>query len=225
MFDTYNEALDALIDYHNRQVPPIGRRGHPGTNRANTSTYAYEHQLIPECGFNIDGLGRLEVPEVWKEAWTERGTCDWSYYPPICQPAINHPRTLVSAAYWSGWGSRIIDMGFGGRYGGGGGYAAKSALGRDGVIGGIDSSASLNGFQITTKDDSLDLTKSSPVEVSGGAIIGVQYYEADLSYRSDGAAINKDWHLNFGSPIYERTLELFGNYQSIPPFDITMTLK
>ena len=216
-FDTYNEALDALIDYGNRQVAPL--------NRSPPVLWNSFGNLVPQCGFNIEGLGRLEVPEVWKEAWREYPPCDYYTYPPICPPPIDHPRTLVSAAYWSGWGSRIIDLGFGGRYGGGGGHAAKSALGRDGVIGGIDSSASLNGFQITTKDDSLDLTKSSPVEISGGAVIGVQYYEADLSYRSDGAAINKDWYLNFGSPIYERALEFLGAYQSIPPFDISITLK
>ena len=40
--------------------------------------------------------------------------------------------------------------------------------------------------------------------MESAAIIGVEFYEANISYDGDGAVINKEWNLDFGSPIYQK---------------------
>ena len=77
-----------------------------------------------------------------------------------------------------------------------------------------------------TSDDFINLDDDTPVGISGERVlIGIEFYQAHLSHGGDGAAINKTWNLNFGSPVYQRELDFQGNIISIPPLDVSLTLK
>ena len=87
-------------------------------------------------------------------------------------------------------------------------------------LNGVGHDVNLYNFNLYVDNDSFDLDSSTGyyplaettgVGLSGGtapmesaAIIGVEFYEANLSYDGDGAAINKEWNLDFGSPIYQK---------------------
>ena len=219
-YDTYQEAFDALIAYGNKKIPAIeflGARGY--------ILGEFRSQLLP-CQFAVKAFGRVEVPEVWAEACDQiipvidPTPFDYERPPDIIVP---HPRVLVEQAYWKGWGAQFPSAG-------------SSNLNRSSQpadryntrnrIEGFDTSARLSGFKIVTSDDFINLDDDTPVGISGERVlIGIEFYQAPLSHGGDGAAINKTWNLNFGSPVYQRELDFQGNIISIPPLDVSLTLK
>jgi hypothetical protein len=98
------------------------------------------------------------------------------------------------------------------------GYSMGTLRGLNGVIG-------LNGFNVSTNDDAFDLSSTDAYyPVSGSSLIGIEFYQAHLSYNSDGAAINKEWPLEF-TQIYQKQLDFNGETIDIPPMTTTITLK
>ena len=111
--------------------------------------------------------------------------------------------------------------------------------------------ANLNNFNVFTDDDSFDLSSTDryyPVSVEHlprtndhpgggqgyysvkGQPLGLEFYQAHLSYRGDGAAINTDWLLDFGSPIFSKAFSwgrsvVGGRNIDAPPMRATWSLK
>lgn len=93
------------------------------------------------------------------------------------------------------------------------------------VLQGLNGAINLNGFNVSTNDDAFDLSSTeSYYPISGSSLIGVEFYQAHLSYGSDGAAINEEWPLEF-TRIYQKQLDFNGETIDIPPMTTTITLK
>jgi len=105
------------------------------------------------------------------------------------------------------------------------GREVRISYGIGAVLQGLNGAINLNGFNVSTNDDAFDLSSTEKYyPVSGYSLIGVEFYQAHLSYNSDGAAINKEWPLEF-TRIYQKQLDFNGKTIDIPPMTTTITLK
>ena len=188
-------------------------------------TYAEAYNALLELSY-ISGINRFPQTDQSFATSTQNEFAVFQYGkgPPVEEPHGYHggiwhgPPKPPKPANWA-------------KYSGAGG---KSQLDRDVIVkrhiggrattieslSGVGHDVNLYNFKLSVDNDSFDLDSSTEyyplaetmgAGLSGGtapmesaAIIGVEFYEANLSYDGDGAAINEEWNLDFGSPIYQK---------------------
>lgn len=216
VFSTYDDAYNAVVREHVRKY----------TNNQTTGTSSYHVGSDP----GVKGDGGRVIP---------------------CQSRLmvyggdGNQYSLSDADY--GWPYESVSKSALGRSVRLGNIQYSHSLSTQGNIVG----ANLNNFNVFTDDDSFDLsstdryyqvsaeplprTNDHPGGGQGyygvkGQPLGLEFYQAHLSYRGDGAAINTDWLLDFGSPIFSKAFSLGrsvvgGRNIDAPPMRATWSLK